>query len=163
MENFKTQPVGKALQDAAAIALGGQPARPPALPEQKISAVTTEPAPTAHEPAAAADPFRQGIRVAAAVPPPSIGHPTFDSTPPDVLARREKIDALRARLGGLATQIKAANTELQPVLAALKDDPAGALAEGFDPEVASQFLSELDFVVGSLTTPAKAAEEASAE
>lgn len=133
-----TQKIGPSLEAAAAEAFGGVAARPP---QPGLTAARVAPAP------------------AAELAP--IGHPTFDSTPAEILLRRQAVDGARTRLGGLIRHVTAECAALNVVIDALAADES-VKGEGFDPAAARKFLADLGKVISNLSAPAKPSKKAAA-
>lgn len=147
-QRLTTQKISPALAAAAAEALGGPPARPP-LPTAPVS----RPVNPAH--AAAKEAFTKASTVPESAA--TIGNPTFDAIPPELVQRRAKVATVRGRLSGLASLIRSEHAELGAIIADLADD-AGELKRGelFDCDVAATFLADLKAVVDGLAPKASA-------
>jgi hypothetical protein len=149
-----SQPVTRSKPSAAAVAqaLGGEPARPPALPTQKVARAVEDPA-LAELRAARAAEFTAAESTAPAAL--NTGTPTFDGIPAEVQARRAKVAAATAGLGHIISFLRKAEGELSPVLADLADDAdAIKAAEFFDPKEAQEFLAALLACIPSPAAPA---------
>lgn len=149
------QKISPALAAAADAALGGPPARPPAMPTQKIGSAAPE------------EVLRQSFTAAAAeaqaepapAPAPLTGNPTFDAMPAEVTERRAKVDLMRTRLAELIRAINGVSAELHPILADLEDDSDALKAtEQFDPAAARGFLTDLTATIAKLAPKASKAK-----
>lgn len=125
-------------ESAAAEALGGLPARPPAFVETTVPVTAAQAAFTARE--------------AGPVAPEPIGNSTFDSAPVELLARREKIQSVRKSLGDLVRAMTQTVSTANPLLAILKSDSKALLSsEGFDVAEAQKFLNAVTIVLDGIS------------
>jgi hypothetical protein len=148
---MKTRPISSPSKSEVADALGGPATRPPQGP-------TIVRAPKPADPLAAA---REAFKSAhtttapAAEPAPVIGNPTFDPVPETLQARRDKVAAVRQRVGSLILTIHREVESVGVDLADLEDDAAELkAAEAFDPAEVRTFLGSLINEIDALAHPA---------